>query len=307
MLWTLNPDSPDLAIYDKYINHARPIDKYINQYPQELLEALNKEPKAGYRHWYCTFDDNIACTQEKKQKLIDSVPIGSKRYKNKILGIRGHGEGMLYEPYMHDEQLIDYLRIDADALEEVICSVDMGTATASADNKHAHTIASIVGFSRKYQRVVVLETAYIPSNDIDFIVDAVDKLLLPYWANYFRKLTKIVIDYGDSGQLLVRTWKKRTRLKGVIVKACVKTGNVQGTKKAINLQSRAQLKCQLLMGDYLLWTDRAKQSFIAHQNIMANKNDSEQDMNNIHNDYADSLTYALTEKWLKVSNLIKEN
>ena len=307
MLWTLNPDDPNLPIYDEYINHCRPQEGYNSDYPAELLEQLNKEPRAGWAHWYFTFDHNIGCTPEKRQQIIDNAPVGTKLHKNKVLGLRGVGGGALYAGYMDESLIIPYHKINADSLAEIICAVDMGSYTGQSDkgDKKARTIATVTGYSQGYQRVVVLEAKQIDSNDIDFVVDEVDKLLAPYWANYYTRLTKIVIDYGDSGDLLIRTWRKRSRLKGVAVKGCVKTGKINGTPKAINLQSRAQLKVQLLMGQFMLWTTRSVESYKAHYNIMSTPDGKELETGREINDYADSLTYTLTEKWVKVSNLTK--
>lgn len=304
MIWTLNPDNPELEIYERYINHSRPLDKYINDYPPELLNMLNKEHKPEYTHWYFTFDDNVGCTPEKRQQIISNTPIGTKLYINKILGLRGVGGGALYANYMSSDIIVDYDNINMDALEELICSVDMGTSNGESDTKHAHTIATITGFSKKYRRIIVLESKYIPSNDLDSVIDEVDNLIIPYWANFYTRFTKIVIDYGDSGGLLVRSWKKRSRLKSITVKPCVKTGKIGNNSKEINLQSRAQLKCQLLAGNFILWTNRSIESYKAHMNILSTDDGKELDSGTIYNDYADSLTYSLTERWIYVNNII---
>ena len=37
LLWvTLNPDNPDKFIYNRLINKARPLKKYINDIPREI-------------------------------------------------------------------------------------------------------------------------------------------------------------------------------------------------------------------------------------------------------------------------------
>lgn len=302
-IWTLNPDNPDLPIYEEYINHSRPMKKHEGDYPRELLGQLNLEPKAGWCHWYFTFYDNIACSEEKRLQIIENAPPGTKLHKNKVLGLRGVGEGALYAGYMHDGLVVDYGQINTNALQEIICSVDMGTAKGLDDKKHAHTIATVVGFSRGYQRIIVLDAWVIPSNNLRTIVEEVDKHLIPYWANYYSKLTKIVIDYGDSGDMLIRSWRDMTQLKRVQIKAAVKSGKVYGVSNAINLQSRAQLKCQLIWGGYLLWSTKATESFKAHRNILSTEDGEELEQSNMDNDYADSLTYALTENWGLVSNI----
>jgi len=301
MLWTLNPDNPDLDIYTEYINTARPLEQYKKDYPRELLEQLNLPLVKGRTHWYFTFNDNIACSAEKREQIIQNAPVGSKLYKNKILGLRGVGEGSLYAPFMKD-LLIPAQNIDKRAIVEVMCSVDIGSATGENDSKHAHTVATVAGLTR-LGRVIVLKAEVINSIDLSSVVQQVDELLYPYWSDYYVHLSKIVVDYGDMGGLLVRTWRSLSRLKTVTVKPVRKSGKVAGYPKEITLVSRAQLKAQLMMHSALLWSTDAVDSYNAHQNILADVDGRELEQSNLANDYADSLTYILTENWVKVSNI----
>ncbi len=305
LICTSNGGLPTQEFYTEFVNHA--VIQFQDQVPQIELEDMLQDDKRYHYYHFNLEHDAPHMTEDQKEGLYRTYPPGSFYYYSKILGCRGFQDGVLYAPYMTNELLIEHEKINTDALQEIICSVDMGTSTGLDDTKHAHTIATVVGFSKGYQRVIVLEACEIPSNDIDFIVSEVDKKLMPYWANYYTKLTKIVIDYGDSGDMLVRTWRNKTRLKRVIVKPCVKTGKVRGMANAINLQSRAQLKCQLLMGGYLLWSTHAIASFNAHKRILSTPNGEEMEQSNINNDYADSLTYGLTEKWVEVSNISKRS
>jgi hypothetical protein len=300
MLWTLNPDNPDLDIYQEYINTARPLQQYAKDYPQEILQALTLPHIQGRTHWYFTFHDNIACTPEKRQQIIANAPVGSKLYKNKILGLRGVGEGALYANYMANA-LVPADGFNYKALVEVMCSVDMGSATGD-DTKHAHTIATVAGLT-KAGRVVVLKCKVIDSIDLSSVVQQVDALCMPYWSDYWTKFSKIVIDYGDSGGLLVRSWKALTRFKNVSIRPARKSGKVAGYPKEITLVTRAQLKAQMLMHNALLWSTDAIDSYNAHLNILSNDIGAELEQSNIANDYADSLTYILTENWVKVSKI----
>lgn len=303
LIGTSNGGLPTQEMYTEFINHA------IVQYPEtvpvvEMEDMMQDDSRYHYYHFNFQHDAPHM-TQEQIEGLYRTYPVGSFYYYSKILGCRGFQDGVLYAKYMTNDLIVDYDKINSNALEEIICSVDMGTNNGLDDTKHAKTIASIVGFSRGYQRVVVLEASVIPSNDLDTIVKEVDAKLYPYWANYYTKLTKIVIDYGDSGGMLVRSWRNKTRLRNVKVKACIKTGKVAGESKAINLQSRAQLKCMLIMNKCLLWSSRAIESFNAHKRILSTPNGEEMEQSNINNDYGDSLTYTLTENWVKVSNISK--
>ena len=96
MLMTLNPDNPDLPIYSEYINKARPLKKWIEDIPAELLEQLNAEHNPAWTHWYFSFKDNLAMSAEKLSQLLGSTPKGTKLYKNKILGLRGRETGLVF-------------------------------------------------------------------------------------------------------------------------------------------------------------------------------------------------------------------
>lgn len=96
MMTTSNPDSPDIPVYKEFINHSRPLKRYMKDYPEELLSELNETSKTGWVHWYFTFRDNAALTEESIQEKIDAVPVGTKMYKNKILGLRGKATGLVF-------------------------------------------------------------------------------------------------------------------------------------------------------------------------------------------------------------------
>lgn len=97
LLATLNPDDPNLPIYKEFINKSRPLEKWEKDYPQELLKMLNEPKKDNWVHWYFTFRDNIGVEEEKKQQIISMVPKGTKQYQNKILGLRGRSEGLVFD------------------------------------------------------------------------------------------------------------------------------------------------------------------------------------------------------------------
>ena len=88
-LCTLNPDDPNKECFLQYVNKSRPIDKYKNDAPIELLSMLNEPHEKDWTWWYFTFDHNLSLTPEKRQDIIDSVPVGTKLWKNKIKGLRG--------------------------------------------------------------------------------------------------------------------------------------------------------------------------------------------------------------------------
>lgn len=106
LMATLNPDDPALPIYSEYINHSRPLPEYDNDAPAELRNMLNQTVKPGWVWWYFSFDHNAGLTKEKKQKIIDNVPVGTKLYKNKILGLRGRATGLVFSNFDRSRHVI---------------------------------------------------------------------------------------------------------------------------------------------------------------------------------------------------------
>lgn len=100
LIATLNPDDPGLPIYDEYINHSRPLEKYAADEPAEIMAELNKaEAKPGWIHWFFRMQDNISLSEEKIQTIIGNVPPGTKLYKNKIEGIRCRATGLVFSNF----------------------------------------------------------------------------------------------------------------------------------------------------------------------------------------------------------------
>lgn len=97
LMGTLNPDDPNLPVYDEFINRSRPYKKYQGDIPPEIMEDLERvEPTPKWRYWFFTFDDNLSLTKEDIEKKKRSVPKGTKLYKNKILGLRGRATGLVF-------------------------------------------------------------------------------------------------------------------------------------------------------------------------------------------------------------------
>ena len=97
---TLNPDTPTLPIYSEYINHARPIDKYKADVPEEIWKDLNEcKPIKNWVYWFFKMTDNISMTPEKIEQKELSYPPGTKIYKNKILGLRGKATGLVFSNF----------------------------------------------------------------------------------------------------------------------------------------------------------------------------------------------------------------
>lgn len=106
LMATMNPDNPELPVYKEYINHARPLPEYSNDGPPELLGMLNEPAKTGWVWWYFSFNHNASLSDEKKQQIISNVPVGTKIYKNKILGLRGKTSGLVFNNFDRVRHLV---------------------------------------------------------------------------------------------------------------------------------------------------------------------------------------------------------
>lgn len=167
MMTTSNPDTPDLPVYKEFINRSRPLKRYLNDYPDELLEELKESEVRGWVHWYFTFYDNASLSEEDIQDKINSVPAGTKMYKNKIQGLRGKATGLvfaIFNPKVHcitKEEAKTYIR-DVKNKEQVewfeyfTAGLDTSYSTKSLD-----TIAmSFAGITNKGTYILLNEKVY---------------------------------------------------------------------------------------------------------------------------------------------------
>lgn len=191
LLATLNPDSPNLPVYKEYINHARPCEKYAADAPGELLQMLDQPAKEGWIWWYFTFDHNASLTEAKRQSIINSVPMGTKLYKNKIQGLRGKATGLVFSNFDRAKHVISanelkrrmaLPRNDIERIEFELLTAGLDTSYSS---KSPDTISmSYCGITRKGVLVVLDERAYnnarlsvplAPSDTINNLVAFMDR------------------------------------------------------------------------------------------------------------------------------------
>lgn len=139
MMTTSNPDDPMLPIYKEFINKSRPLEKYVKDYPHELLEELCEPHVKGWIHWYFTFYDNASLSLEQIQKKIDAVPKGTKMYKNKIQGLRGRATGLVFSNFSRNVHTLsyialkDYISENKLSFKKFTCGVDTSYSTKSED------------------------------------------------------------------------------------------------------------------------------------------------------------------------------
>lgn len=162
MMTTSNPDDPNLDIYKEFINRSRPLKRYIKDYPNELLEQIDEPPVKGWLHWYFTFDDNAVLTEEQIQKKKDAVAVGTKMYKNKILGLRGRATGLVFTNFERSKHVISSEK--AKEMKFIQFSAGLDTAYSS---KSPDTISMIFQGITEDRKIVILNERVYNNKNLD--------------------------------------------------------------------------------------------------------------------------------------------
>lgn len=158
LMATLNPDDPSLPVYEEYINHARPTDRYANDAPPDLLNMLNAEPKSGWVWWYFSFDHNAGLPQAKKEQIISMVPPGTKLYKNKILGLRGRATGLVFSNFDRSRHIVNRNQLLQAAFDKKIRFVQFSAGLDTAySSKSPDTISMIFQGITQDRKLIVLD------------------------------------------------------------------------------------------------------------------------------------------------------
>lgn len=164
LMATLNPDDPNLPIYKEYINHSRPLDKWSNETPKEILKMLNEEPKPGWVHWFFSFAHNYGLSTEKIEQIKTNVPKGTKLYKNKILGLRGRSTGLIFSNFDREKHVKDkewanqFVNNSPDKEHFVVFTSGLDTSYSS--NSADYIAMTFFGITSKGQLVQLDEEGY---------------------------------------------------------------------------------------------------------------------------------------------------
>lgn len=156
VMTTSNPDDPNLPIYAEYINRARPLPEYDNDAPAELRAMLNQTPHEGWFWWFFNFSDNIGIPEARKKQIIDSVPVGSKLYFNKIMGLRRKATGLVFSNFEHSRHVI----MEAQAKEMAFVKFSAGLDTAYSSKSPDTISMSYIGITADGKCVVLEERVY---------------------------------------------------------------------------------------------------------------------------------------------------
>lgn len=236
MITTSNPDDPNLPIYKEYINRSRPLKKYINDYPSELLKELNEQPVKGWIHWYFTFNDNISLTAEDIEKKKNALAPGTKMYKNKILGLRGKATGLVFD--ILSKNIIK--EVEAKTMKYIRFSI--GCDTSYSRKSHDKLTFEFIGITDNNKCVLLEEEGY---NNKDRTIPFAPSDVIPKLVAFAEKCKNkwgfakdIFIDSADAGTIAeAHKFKRKTGCIYNFVGAWKKTPNltrVQLTQSWLN-------------------------------------------------------------------------
>lgn len=156
LLGTLNPDDPNLQVYDEFINCSRPLERYRSDVPGEILEQLNSEEKKNWTYWFFSFYDNASLSVADIEKKKLAAPKGTKLYKNKILGLRGRATGLIFANFDRKKNLIT--KQEAKKLKFIYYTAGLDTSYSSQSND---TIAmTFLGITEDHKLVYLDEEVY---------------------------------------------------------------------------------------------------------------------------------------------------
>lgn len=296
IICTTNGGLPTQEFYTEYVNHAKVF--FRDSVPSaELSEMVEDKPYMHYYHFNLN-DDAPHMTQEQRENLISLYPENSFYYTSKILGCRGAVEGAAFASLMDKTvQIVPFEKVDVGSIREIDVFIDVGSNRNPEEADKASTVASLVGYSKNCQRVIVLEAWMIPATSHDAIIREAEKHIEAWWVKWMFKMRSIVIDSAEA--ILINTWRSKNKFNTMNVK-----GSVKSFRDVITLRTRCEAKQQLLMQNRLLWTDRALESYNAHTRLVMDEDGAVLDNGVRDNDYNDSLDYAITEKWNDITRNI---
>ena len=242
MMTTSNPDTPDLPVYKEFINRSRPLKQYEKDYPKELLNELNEPCVDGWVHWYFTFYDNASLTESDIQEKISAVPVGTKMYKNKILGLRGRATGLIFN--LQPEHIVT--REWAKKQKYVYFSIGVDTSYSKLTHDKLSFVA--IGITKERKCIVLRNESFnnkdntqpfAPSDVIPMINAFAERIKEEY--GFART---VYIDSADSG-----TIQEAQKYK-------IKTGCIYdfaGAWKKTKIITRIQLQQSWMQtGDFLV-------------------------------------------------------
>lgn len=301
LMATMNPDNPDLPIYKEYVNCSRPIEKYKNDGPAELLAMLSEEHKADWTWWFFSFDHNASLSPEKREQIIRNVPVGTKLYKNKILGLRGRCTGLVFVSFNRKKHLISaaeakaFVRVPYDKKQsEYFIKYSAGLDTAYSTQSPDTIAMSFIGITNKGRCILLDERTYnnanleepiAPSDTVKNLVDFLDRN-----CEEWGECSTVFTDSAD--QATITECAKYKRKHGCIY-------NFVAAYKKTKIIDRIKLQLGWFAHDDFLVVDTCK-TYISELEVYSWKEDKDNEPEDANDHMINSVQYA----WLPFKHQI---
>lgn len=293
MMYTLNPDDPALPVYKEFVNRSRPYEKYRKDVPPEILTELTEEPVPGWRYWFFSFADNLSLSPEEIERKKRAAPVGTKLYKNKILGLRGRATGLVFSNFEPRRHVISasaakaYIRRPKDReQQEWFIQFSAGVDTAYSQ-KSPDTIAmSYIGITNRGRCILLDERVYnnadlsTPLAPSDTVVNLVAFLERNRQTWGFAR--DVFIDCADQATLTECAKYKRAH-------GCLYCFN--GSWKKTKIVDRINLQLGWFAEDSFQVVDTCK-TYIAELNSYSWREDQDNTPEDGHDHMINSVQYA---------------
>lgn len=202
LMMTLNPDDPNLPIYKEFINCARPLEKYRDDVPREIMEQLNSEEKPNWTYWFFSFYDNASLSEADIEKKKLSAPKGTKLYKNKILGLRGRATGLIFSNFERKNNVITKEKAKTYKFIQFSAGLDTAYSESSPD-----TLAmTFIGITDKGKLVILNEEVY---NNKNLEIPLAPSDIAPRFFNFLERNRKewglsrdVFVDSADQATIM---------------------------------------------------------------------------------------------------------
>ena len=301
LIATTNGDSPDKLCYE-YLNACRPLEKYENDVPQSTMnELLDTPAKEGWTYYFFGLDDRPNATKKWIEGMYTMHPEGSFEYNSKVLGIRSVVDGILYGHILNKLNDVQFDKLNLLAIKTLTIGIDVGSgAEEKAGTKRAKSIVVLSGYSRLFQRMVVIDG--YASHEIGHIemTNELNQFLDEYIKVFAHKIKGVYIDNAEPA--LISTCKSNIKY-GVRVQGSIKKTAI------VNSKSRVTVKEQMIFKRRMLFVkghnDRPKQQrgaqFIKQQLAkVKGLNGVTIDEEMLHNDVNDAVDYSMTPHYEKL-------
>lgn len=247
LLATLNPDSPDIPVYKEFVNRARPTEKYKKDVPESIMQELKEPEHPNWKYWFFTFNDNAGLTQEQIEEKKLSAPVGTKMYKNKILGLRGRATGLIFN--LKKENIIT----EKQAKKLNFVNFSIGCDTSYSKQSHDKLSFCFVGITND-RKCVLLENE--SRNNKDAVIPFAPSDVIPLLIAFAEKCKSkwgfsknVYIDSADAGTISESQKYKRST-------SCIY--DFAGAWKKTKIITRIQLQQSWMQTEDFLVVDTCK-------------------------------------------------